>query len=200
VLISPASYRTLLLFVYPHVRTPLMSTIAFDLGTVNFALCCSQNHLVTLSEVFRIGDSKDPIAVLIRGMICALDARLQTLGPIAKVYIEQQLGMRASKNTSLSSALFAYCICTFRDATVEFVSPRNKFKLLAAMHDRGIAGISERSEEFKSCRGPALKKLSVQASKALATHYGDCRFVTALAELKKQDDKSDSYLDSVLRS
>ena len=133
---------------------------------------------------------------LIHSLICALNSRLEQIGPVTRIVIEQQCSLKASKNTSLSAALFSYCVCTFIDATVEFVNSRSKFKALAAM--QGVPGISERSEEFKSTRGPALKKLAVQAAIALAEHNGDSAFLAQLAVAKKLDDFSDAMLYALL--
>lgn len=173
-----------------------MATIGFDVGIVNMALCVAVDSKVKYCEVFRIGQPKDPIALLIHSLISALNRRLDRIGPIEHVKIEQQCGLKASKNTSLSAALFSYCACTFMDASVEFVSPRSKFKVLAAM--QGVPGITERSEEFKNTRGPALKKLAVQAAKALAEHNGDETFLAMLETSKKCDDLSDSALYALL--
>lgn len=174
-----------------------MATLAFDVGIVNMALCVSENNMVRYCDVFLIGKPKDPLNGLINTLLQQLRARQESIGSVTRIVIEQQLGRAATKNFALSAVLFAYFSDHFHGvATVEFVSPRKKFKILATLC--GVPGISERSEEFKTTRGPGLKKLAVQASKALAEHNNDMYFLSKLALLKKKDDCSDSHLQSLL--
>jgi hypothetical protein len=173
-----------------------MATLAFDIGIVNMALCVSEHRIVRYCNVFAIGRPKDPLDILIRQLLIALQEQEQAIGCVAHVRIEQQLGRAATKNFALSAVLFAYFTKHCPHADVQFVSPRKKFKELAQMQD--VPGISERSEEFKATRGPKLKKLAVEASRALAAHVGDDQYLKRLAAQKKKDDMADSHVMSLL--
>jgi hypothetical protein len=176
-----------------------MVTLAFDIGISNMALCVAQDNRVRFCDVFSIGSPKDPLNILISNLVKELRLREHSIGHVDAVLIEQQLGRAATKNFALSAVLYSYFRDHFEETTiVKFVNPRQKFKKLSEMKD--VPGIFEREEEFKNTRGPKLKKLAVDASIALATHYKDENYLQKLQTLKKKDDLADSALMSLVCS
>lgn len=173
-----------------------MATLAFDIGIVNLAVCVSDNGLVRYCNVLSIGSPKDPLCSLITQLLEALRDRVELIGNVRHIRIEQQLGRAATKNFALSAALFTYTSDHYPHADVAFVSPRKKFKILASM--KNIPGISERAFEFKTTRGAALKKLAVEAAIALAQHRQDHYFLEQISQLRKKDDMADAYGLAVL--
>ena len=174
----------------------LMSTLAFDVGTVNMCLCVAEHGHVRHWSLFSIGAKNDPLAKLIEQLLAVLQQQAESIGRVQHVRIEQQLGRAATKNFALSAAIFAYCLMKYPDADTQYVNPRRKFKLLGAMTD--VPGISERSEEILNTRGRSLKKLAVELSKALAEHNDDTPYMLQLASLSKKDDLSDCHLMACL--
>lgn len=160
------------------------------------AYCVCEDNKTLFADVFCIGKAKDPLAVLITALVQKLKQLQENHQGVNRILLEQQLGRSATKNFALSSVLYSYFIDHIPGAVVEFVNPRRKFKILSTME--GVPGITDRSEDFKTTRGPALKKLAVEACKALALHHNDVVLLQKLQQLKKLDDISDAALYAML--
>jgi len=179
-----------------------MRVVAFDVGIVNFAFCIADIELDCNPSILacanaRIGNAKDPIAVLITNLATFLNENKIILqDKIEIVKIEQQVAMKASKNQSLSAALYMFYkdLMLTDNSTVrevQFVNPRAKFKQLRACP---LAILDPFRDILKETRGPALKKLSIQLATLVSEHWNCEIAIDALKNAKKKDDISDCLL------
>ncbi len=178
----------------------MVRVVAFDIGVCNFAWCVADvnegsNPVIIQLNNCRIGNAKDPIAVLMHSMAAVLHQHKSTVQDgIQNVRIEQQVTLRASKNQSLSAALYMF-YASLQAAghvslqSVEFVHPRAKFKKALALP---YAVLDPFRTDLKQARGPALKKISVNVTKVLLQHWHCDEAYAQICAAKKQDDLADS--------
>lgn len=178
-----------------------MRVLAFDIGICNLAWCVadvspdSSPNIINCSNI-RIGNAKDPIAELLASLVVVLNEKCTLLQEnINTVVIEQQVALKASKNQSLSAALFMfYANLRLTSSVLEnvrFSHPRAKFKKVLEL---SLEVLDPFRKELKEARGPALKKLSVQVTKVLLLHWQCSDAYTQLCVAKKKDDIADSVL------
>ena len=185
----------------------MVLTLGIDIGIVHLAatlaeVVSGQPPVIKSCSLLRIGSAKDPINLLIQSLHRAMQAKAAELCPagLQRVVLEQQCGLKASKNFALSAVLFSYYthLSELRQQHIEvvFCNPRRKFKMLAAL--QGVPGVSEHSDRIKAAKGTALKALSVEMATALARHWGAEVFLTARYNAIKADDLSDACIMSTL--
>lgn len=186
----------------------MVRVVSFDIGIINMSYCvaeisaCGEAPSIVACRVFRIGDMKDTLAVLIHNMVKILHTTPEVNDQIEDVLIEQQIATRASRNTSLAAAVFAYYeqLRARGHANlnkIAFVNPRSKFKVL---YNSDIPCIEPFKTEIKEARGPALKKLAIKMATLLAEHWECHVFLDALRAAKKKDDMSDVFMYATLCS
>lgn len=181
--------------------------LAFDIGVCNFAYCIADINsngeppVIVKCANSRIGNAKDPIAILITNMAEFLHTHKSILqDDIHSVIIEQQVALKASKNQSLSAALYMYyanLIATQHPTLTEvrFVNPRAKFKKIAELP---YEVLDPYRTQLKEARGSSLKKLSVDVVKILLVHWKCFAAYETVCSAKKADDLADSLLYSCL--
>lgn len=185
----------------------MVLTLGIDIGILHLAATLAnvvegQPPQVLCCSLLRIGAAKDRIETLIKSLHAVLHSRQQALCPpgLERVVIEQQLGMKAVKNYTLSAILFSYYVDVGtrnnRPIDVAFVNPRAKFKIMSEL--QGIPGVSEHSARIRDSKGTALKKLAIEMSTALAKHWGSTVFLDKMARVIKQDDVADSFCMATL--
>jgi hypothetical protein len=187
-----------------------MLTLGIDIGIHNFSGSLvtaeptpdAQGSKKTIASfVISLGDRKDPIDKL----LTALTQKIQDMNDVfnhpelGRVIIEQQLGLQATKNYAISSAVYMHYAnlrLTRASLQIQFSNPRCKFTKLSKIEN--VPGVTEHSARIRATKGPHLKKLSVEMASALATHWQDAVFLEYLASLPKKDDVCDSWLMAAL--
>ncbi len=173
----------------------MVLTLALDVGIINFAACLADVNGgdvdVQACVLRRIGDSKDKMEVLIRGLAAVMDAEPEVFAPrgLCRVLIEQQNGRFAPINFALSCVLYAH-YARLPDVAVEFQHPRCKFNAMRASADPALDPVRER---LMTAKGKDLKKLSVDVARLTATARGCAVMLAALDGNKKKDDLADVY-------
>jgi hypothetical protein len=184
-----------------------MLTLGIDIGIHNFSGCLVTTDAVngtksTVSAfVISLGDRKDPIDKLLTQLSCKIREMSGVFEhpDLARVVIEQQLGLQATKNYAISAAIFMHYadLRISRPALqVGFSNPRRKFTVLSKMQD--APGITEHAARIKAAKGPQLKRLSVELATVLATSWQDTVFLDYLNSLAKKDDVCDSWFLGML--
>jgi hypothetical protein len=174
-----------------------MKVIAFDIGIINFCACLVDHSggvpKTIKCEVTKLGERKDPLNTILNAMVATLNSDPDFYFGADVVLIEQQLGMVATKNFAISSALYAVYKTRDINSNVKFLNPRKKFTEASTYDVPGIDG-----PRIRKTRGPALKKLSVEISGAFSQYWNDEVMKDTLTNHKKKDDVSDCFLMAAL--
>jgi hypothetical protein len=180
----------------------MVRVVSFDVGIVNMAYCVGDicpdggRPQIRACKVFKIGEMMDTLAVLLRSIVQILHNTPDVNDGIEDILVEQQLSLKASRNTSIASAVIAYYEALKAQGhstlkRIRFVNPRSKFKALRLC---GLDCIEPFRDELKSAKGKALKKLSVNMAILLAEHWHLQVFLDAMKSTKKHDDIADCAL------
>lgn len=183
----------------------MVRVVGFDIGIINMSFCVGDicpaggPPVIISCRVFRIGEVKDKLAVLIQNLIKILHDTPEVNSGVEEVLIEQQVALSASRNTSLAAVVFAYYgqLQAQEHPTlkkINFVNPRSKFKCLRLC---GLECIAPFKEELATAKGKELKKLAVKMAKILAEHWNCQVLLEAMKSSKKLDDICDSALYAI---
>lgn len=178
----------------------MVRVISFDIGIINMSYCVGdicpnavETPRISACNLFNIGNIKDTLAQLIHNMMKILHDTAEVNDGIEDVLIEQQIALKASRNTSLAAAVFAYyeqlrCQGHSTLKVIRFVNPRSKFKAIRLC---GLECVEPYKDELKTAKGKQLKKLAVKMAILLAEHWQCQVFLDAVKATKKKDDISD---------
>ncbi|KAG5183062.1 hypothetical protein JKP88DRAFT_157254 [Tribonema minus] len=172
-----------------------MLCVAIDVGILNLAVCVTEDvggvPVVRACEKFAIGrGQKEPINKVLDLLVALMEARQDAFRPanLTQVVIEQQCARLAVKNFAIASALYALYVKA--GVPVRFVSPREKFKVLAAV---AAADPSLAHLDFSRTKGrKSIKQFGIDLAQALARKWECEVLLQALASNAKLDDICDA--------
>ena len=177
--------------------------LSIDIGIIHLSFCImefdiEQHEFELLHiEMTSIGQVKQTCVVLASALIDFLDSsEVINEKPFDYIFIENQLS-RAIKNTVLGYATFSYFYTSSKikedGSTVQFISPRNKFKAIDSFFP-GLLGKYETDHSKALSRD--LKKLSIQIAKDVFEEFNVTKGLEAMKKFKKRDDISDVTLQA----
>ena len=177
--------------------------LSIDIGIINLSFCIMEfdieQHEFELLHIEKtsIGQVKQTCVVLASALIDFLDSsEVINEKPFDYIFIENQLS-RAIKNTVLGYSCYSYFYTSSKikedGSTVQFISPRNKFKAI----DSFFPGLLDKYEtDHAKAVSRDLKKLSIQIAKDVFEEFNVTKGLEAMKKFKKKDDISDVTLQS----
>jgi hypothetical protein len=197
----------------PSIETPVIEetvlptikrVLSVDIGIKNLAFCITDFNMddktfdLVCVEKACIGNVKQTCYTL---SIALMDFMMSCVSvhekPLDHILIENQVS-RSIKNTVLGYTCLShfYTLSKVEEncSSVQFISPRNKFKAIEAY----FPGTLEKYDT-DHCKAPSkdLKKLSIQIAKDIFTDMNITTGLEAMAEFKpKLDDVADVFLQS----